>query len=117
MSAVHELELMVTRRSDAAASFARFDIAQQGPDVVEIDGQVLPTWFKTKDGKYWEAERVCGPDEGAGNVCAIDRRVLAPGVLYRQVSSRQIAARGIGLAALVTAVGVTVGTVLVLHFG
>lgn len=117
MSAVHELELMVTRRSDAALSFARFDVAQQGPDVVEIDGQVLPSWFKTKDGKYWEAERVCGPGEDAGNVHDLNRRVLAPGVLYRQVSPRQIAARGIGFAALVLAVGLAAVVVLALQFG
>lgn len=117
MSAVHELEMIVTRRSVAAMSFSGFDIAQQGPDVVEIDGQVLPTWFKTKDGKYWEAERVCGPAEETSNVRALNRRILAPGVLYRQISPRQIATRGIGFAVLVVVVGLVAGIVLAVHFG
>jgi hypothetical protein len=102
---------VVAIRSDSTARIdpecRPSDIVEEGPSTLEINGELLPHWFRTRDGRYWEADRVCSLREAA----ASDGRVVAPGILYRHITTKRLVFRWLVLAtslAVLTAAGVLV---------
>jgi hypothetical protein len=86
------------------------DIVLEGPGAIEVDGELLPRWFRTSDGRYWEADRICSL--GEARTIDAEGRVVAPGVLYRHISTKRLIGRWLILAASLAVL--TVAAVFVL---